>query len=691
MSEEKVEIKRFTLSEVSLLDSNKRYTVIRSETWQNTEYDQCIYKALEIPDDNDLIFYKERDYSTGSSWYRTPKYNDVLLIVKRSQNNNNDGFVNILVPRSIASVPCYTEKHSYSYNGSVRIGNVEVRCNYYTTEQHKLFKKEDGQFYFRSLGADFNIIKMINKNRNSVPADTVSELMLILKDVERKFDLSESLKDRKILNEIVEVLCTNVKTDLVITSKDGVSKTKAVIESFYADLCKTDMFASMCFKIIFEQGNKTLNSIRFSTIINKIFGNVSTQEEFNSKVENIAQIFLEETYFLNDFKSTLDKIINVQPDAREVKKAALKRKTSGAFNKIMDDIDFIYIDAEKYPLAHEAVHSGSIPLSTFFKKSGESYFVFNDNWELWEAMLTEYADIAYAISTEASKRTTYEKDLMSYFYFTLYALPEYLEKHTGKKWKGIPKLVSSSNELDPPKEGSNGVAKTRSALTPIVDNDKNEIVVPYVSMKIGGYQTTYCYGLNYQVLDRGFSFNGNVVTNSIEKELNGRDDYGLMFYTLTGSAQGQGYPTFLIIFERLDDKTKVHFHRTHPFRSKNGDYNPVHSWTKGCYKWMIGNVNFDKIRAQQGDLAFVEIDNFPDGEITHVNSYDNHMFANEVEFTPYVKKETSNVLGYVNLMHDTELKHNEHRNRIIPKGTYEIRQCRSWEANPKGIWSLRID
>jgi hypothetical protein len=177
----------------------------------------------------------------------------------------------------------------------------------------------------------------------------------------------------------------------------------------------------------------------------------------------------------------------------------------------------------------------------------------------------------------------------------------------------------------------------------------------------------------------------------LEKALNGRDDYGLMFYTLTGSAQGRGYPTFLIIFEHLDDKTKVHFHRTHPFRSKDVDYNPVHSWIIGCYKWMIGNVNFDRIKAQQGDLAFVSIDEFPEGEVTEVNSYDSHCFASPVKFTPYVKKDKQNVLGYVKINQDTELRHTEHRNRMIPSGVYEIRQCRSWEANPKGIWSLRID
>jgi hypothetical protein len=221
-------------------------------------------------------------------------------------------------------------------------------------------------------------------------------------------------------------------------------------------------------------------------------------------------------------------------------------------------------------------------------------------------------------------------------------------------------------------------------------------------MGIPGRQTTYCYGLDYNVLQRGFSFKGNALSVDVEKELNGRDDYGLMFYTLTGSEQGRGYPTFLIIFERLTASTRVHFHRTHPMRSKNGEYNPVHNWTKGCYKWMIGNVNFDRIKAQQGDLAFVQIDQFPgvtdtvdpalaDGPVRQVNSYDGHMFGKPVLFAPYTKKDRQNVLGYITLDEDIALSHHEHLPRIIPAGSYEIRQCRSWEANPKGIWSLRID
>jgi hypothetical protein len=62
-----------------------------------------------------------------------------------------------------------------------------------------------------------------------------------------------------------------------------------------------------------------------------------------------------------------------------------------------------------------------------------------------------------------------------------------------------------------------------------------------------------------------------------------------------------------------------------------------------------------------------------------------------VPFAEYTKAAKANILGYVKLEKDTWLQHNEHDDVLIPKGTYAIHQCRSWEANPKGVWSLRID
>lgn len=482
---------------------------------------------------------------------------------------------------------------------------------------------------------------------------------------------------------------------------EGITKTFAKVKEWY--LADTDLARAFSFRCLASNSKYTVKSVKISVIFNKLFEKVETAEDFYKVCDQINEQHFKNrgdgAYFYTrlDYGSLVESLMDTLEDGREIQKAAIKRKSTGAFNKIMNDLDFISINKETHPLTHEAVHSGDIPLGTFFRKNGESYFVYNDNWDLWEAMLKDHREVALDIAKSCSGRTTYEKDIMSYFYFTLHELPEYLESNTGKKWKGIPKLVNSADELEPPKEGENGIAKTRSALTPIVDNEKNEVVVPYVSMRIGGYQTTYCYGLTYSVLKRGFSYMGNTVTKDVEKQLNGRDDYGLMFYTLTGSSQGRGYPTFLIIFEDLTKpyesprNIKVHFHRTHPMRSKGGDYNPIHNWTQGCYKWMIGNVNFERIKAQQGDLAFVEIDKFPEGEAEKVNGYDSHMFETPVDYLPYIKKDKQNVLGYIKLDNPTTLNHTEHMTRKLPAGVYEIRQCRSWEANPKGIWSLRID
>jgi hypothetical protein len=105
---------------------------------------------------------------------------------------------------------------------------------------------------------------------------------------------------------------------------------------------------------------------------------------------------------------------------------------------------------------------------------------------------------------------------------------------------------------------------------------------------------------------------------------------------------------------------------------------------------------------QQGDLAFVQVktdtaDESMDGaavnlEFNHqVNAYDSHAFDGPVDFAEYQLKQKSNILGYIRLATDTWLRHPEHDDVLIPAGTYAIHQCRSWEANPQGVWTLRID
>ncbi len=467
-----------------------------------------------------------------------------------------------------------------------------------------------------------------------------------------------------------------------------------------------DPLSVLRFYSIAEEAHTTRNSVKMSSLFNGIYEKVKNVEDF-VKIDREITDHLEKSeyansnnyYYYNDRSyirsSDPFRILENHPLYKESRKKAIAATGNRAYSKLLQEFDSLKIDEKSFPKTSNLIKSGKIPITTFFQKS-EQYFLLNDNWPLWEAMLKSgHEDIIVEIAKKAAGRTTYEKDIMSYFYFVLYALPEYLKKHTGKKWTCLPKLVDSSTELEPPTSDDNGIRRSRSALTPIVDNENNTVTVPYASLAIGGgYGTTYCYSLTYSLLSRGFSFNGNTCINDVEEKLNGRDDYGLMFYTLTGSAQGRGYPTFLIIFERRLDKTHVHFHRTHPSRSKDGDYNPIHNWIRVCYNWMIGNVHKDTIKYQQGDLAFVSID--PD-KIENINfsrqveKYDNHTFSQMVDFADYEKKEKTNILGYVRLHSDTILQHHEHEHVPMKEGSYEVRICRSWEANPKGIWSLRID
>lgn len=508
-----------------------------------------------------------------------------------------------------------------------------------------------------------------------------------------------------VMSKYESVVCQAIVDECAIDlgKLNGVGKAFTKVRPLFENLLLTDdkvnpdklewSIGAYIFKGLMESSGRVVSSMKISTVINKEIEQINTDADMRGFCRRLISIWIDSASYFN-VASIVEKLVESNKDLRDKKKEMIKKKSTGAFNKIMEDLDFVKIDQARFPITHEAVHSGAIPLGTFFRKSDESYFMFNDNWELWEEMLAKHREEAIAIAETCSGRTTYEKDLMSYFYFTLRDLPAYLKQHTGKDWIGLPKLVNSSEELEPPKEGSNGVAKSRSALTPIVDNEACTVTVPYVSMRVSGMQTTYCYGLSYSVLRTGFTYNGNVVTKDCEVALNGRDDYGLMFYTLTGTAQGRGYPTFLIIFERLErGKTRVHFHRTHPMRSKNKEYNPVHNWTVGAYKWMSGNVNFERIVAQQGDLIFVAKDGVMPDVNQWVHKYDNHCFDTLVRFHPIEGKE--NILGLMHVKEDNWIRHPEHLDRRISANLdgqiYEVRQARSWEANPKGIWSLRID
>lgn len=611
----------------------------------------CLYKLLQIQDDSLILIGGSTIWIVGLS------YRDDLVPVEVIADDVKLAF-----------------RYEGYYSGVVTVsaGNLEFSLNQHVNSLEMCKVGEELKAIVNGIEYHFT------------PSSTFTKVSDAIYYFFSKLRVGDDL-GRELFNK-----CTIDLIPKLDPKVSGVTKTLAKIKPFYENT-KADFLSQVAFKTLLSGAKSSVSGIKMSVVINKIFESIDTQESFDSKLHELSTALMK-NYYYSDYKGYFESVFKTLPEAKELLKESIKRKATGAFSKKLNDLDFVDIDAEKYPLTHAAVYNGEIPQGTFFRKDGETYFIYNDNWELWEPMLQRFPEATKEIAADASRRTTYEKDLMSYFYFIQHALPEYLERHTGRKWTCEPKLVKSSRELEPPKEGENGVAKTRSAFTPIADNDKNHVVVPYVSMIVHGARSQSCYALDYNILQRGMSYQGNVVTNEVEEKLNGADDYGLMFYTLTGTGSATGYPTFLIIFERLDNTTRVHFHRTHPMRSKNNDYSPIHNWILGCYKWMIGNVPFGSIKAQQGDLAFVEYSkelDFTGAEL--VNSYDSHTFAEPVPFLPYLKQDKQNILGYFLLQQDTELSHPEHKNRIIPAGTYSLRQCKSWEANPVSIWSLRID
>jgi hypothetical protein len=460
---------------------------------------------------------------------------------------------------------------------------------------------------------------------------------------------------------------------------DGISKVLKTVQPLADQLFTTDLASYIAFRTIATLTKRSVEGVKVSTWFNETFGGAKSPADIQSVVAPYVAD--------NDF----EKQFRASDYFRAKRKEFLKNSTGRAFSKLMEDKDFLNLDRKKYPLLDAAIEAGDVPVSVFFRKE-EQYFLLNGNFALWEEMLKKHRDVTVEIAKNAAGRSKFEKDLMSYFYFVLYALPEYLKKHTKKKWKCIPKLVDSQYELDAPEGDDSGTVRQRSALTPVADNENNTVVVPYAALRISGVRVQYCYSHDYHVLQRGFSFNGNAVMEDLEEKLNGKDDYGLMFYTLTGTETAKGYPTFLIIFEKRAAGVHVHFHRTHPSRSKGGDYNPIHDWIKVCYNWMAGNVHRSKLKVQQGDLIFAETDKAPDDGYALGQQYDNHTFDEPVEIAPYSGKDKSvNILGWVKIVKETRLLHKEHDAVTLRPGVYEIRQCRSWEANPRGIWSLRID
>ena len=388
------------------------------------------------------------------------------------------------------------------------------------------------------------------------------------------------------------------------------------------------------------------------------------------------------------------------PGANDKKKEIIGKAIWHARKTIAAQAEGLGIDKIKHSKLFSLIEEEKIPISIFHAPSNKDQPV-NIEFDFLEKALKEdgWTDTLCEIAQNAARRTTYEKNITPYIAF-LYKIEKYLKKHTNKSWKAMPKFVSSQYELEMDEANENGTAKKRSALTPIVDNENHIITIPYAALAISGVRTTYCYSLNYYVFEEGMidPISDSPVLTDLEKKLNNRDDYGLMFYTLTGTSQNTGYPTFLIIFEKLKNKnTRVHFHRVHPNRSHNGITTQACNLIKECYRYMAGNIQAKDIEAQQGDIILIPHNN---GNITFedakpIESFESHCFEAEVGNVILVEnksKSEKNRLGFIKCDSKFNLTHPEHEAILgVKPGIYEVRRCKSFEANPVAVWSYTVD
>jgi hypothetical protein len=353
---------------------------------------------------------------------------------------------------------------------------------------------------------------------------------------------------------------------------------------------------------------------------------------------------------------------------------------------------------------------------SLFHEPGDKDHLINVEWDLWERALAQpgWAPVLISIGQAAASRSTFSKRVTSYIAF-LFKLPTYLDRNAkrpgrGKaaKWSAMPVFVSTSSELELDEPNEDGTVKTRSALTPVADNETGVVTIPYAAVQMHGFGTTYCYSDQYYVAEAGLNDpekGAGVFVDDLEIKLNGRDDYGLMWYTLMGSEQNTGYPTFLVIFERLPTRddikldTRVHFHRVHPCRSKKGKPTPTCQIIRACYKYMAGNVAVEEIESQQGDLIFIRRDG-PGKAIEEpvaIAAFESHAFIPlsgdvPVKLVASLAKSPTNRLGYLYSEAPFKVAHPEHED--IPElaaGWFEVRRCKSYENNPAAVWSFVMD
>lgn len=151
--------------------------------------------------------------------------------------------------------------------------------------------------------------------------------------------------------------------------------------------------AWIALRTLLASAGRAIRKVKISKVVNHEFKGVSIVAELKEKLKP----------FTSDRGGGVDGALEELDFFKETRKEVVKKDTTKAIRKRVSDLDEVPIDAEKYPLTYGALTDGSIPLPCIFP-SGETYFLTNDNWALWEEMLTKFPEETKELAKNAAAR-----------------------------------------------------------------------------------------------------------------------------------------------------------------------------------------------------------------------------------------------------------------------------------------------
>lgn len=595
----------------------------------------------------------------------------------------------------------YTRNYGYFHStGDNRVACMHVTCQY-AGKQHTLYNKV--YVYMRDMNPTTTIEGSQIVQAVTLPGKDGS-IWVLRNSI--ALNWAEFVSNFKGFQDPLEAMSQFLATIRPVLVQDGIKK----LEMKYADMIRRleAEEPTLYGFYVFLHGKNTVGKASNNQLLGAFLTHIDGDyDTFRSTLYNAitislvkkGKIYREDApgrFLLEDFPGAAEKLDSQEAKSRWQYANSARQKA-----------EVLGILPDKHPNLLRLLEGNEITFNTFHEPGKEDTLV-NVEFDRFEWALSQpdWEPALKQILATVSGRTTYTHSISSYIAF-LRKLPKYLDRHAprpdGSKWKAMPSYVDSAWKLEMDEATEEGTTKRRSALTPVADNDTGIVTIPYASIRMSGVQTTYCYSENYYVVEEDMvdPLGNGVFPSDLEEKLNGRDDYGLMFYTLTGTPRNQGYPTFLIIFERTENAhggTRVHFHRVHPsrYRGPNGSDTPSNRLIQECYRYMAGNVMASEISYQQGDIMLIRTEaigkTVDEGAV--VTGFENHSFVGKNDTPVMLYRSTAKKpanLGWIKT-EGMDMPHPEHESILnIPAGIYEVRRAKSWEANPSSVWVLRID